>query len=41
MSEGSGDDDVDCAENLIGGADNDTVYFDAGDTVSNCETQNP
>jgi serralysin len=41
VADGSGGDSVDCGEDLIGGADNDTVFFDAGDTVSYCETQNP
>jgi hypothetical protein len=32
-------DTVDCGGVLV--ADNDTVYFDSGDTVTNCENLNP
>ncbi len=31
---------VDCGED-VGDADNDTVYFDHGDVIANCEQQNP
>ncbi len=42
VDDGFDDDVVDCGENLIAGTDNDTVYFDSGDTIEpNCEVQNP
>ena len=42
VNDGSGDDVVDCGENLIAGTDNDVVYFDPGDQIApNCEVQNP
>ena len=39
VNDGSGGDSVDCGEDLIGGADNDWVFYDSGDTVTNCETK--
>ncbi len=41
VNDGSGDDVVDCGENLYS-LDNDNVYFDSGDQIAdNCENQNP
>jgi hypothetical protein len=41
VKDGFGRDTVDCGGTIIN-PDNDTVYFDAGDTISsNCEQQNP
>jgi hypothetical protein len=41
VQDASGDDTVECGEDLDGN-DIDTVYFDAGDTISpDCEVQNP
>jgi len=41
VNDGSGDDVVDCGENLIPDTDNDTVLHDTGDTIDpNCEVQN-
>ena len=41
VNDGSGDDVVDCGENLITDTDNDTVLHDTGDTIDpNCEVQN-
>jgi hemolysin type calcium-binding protein len=39
VNDGFGNDEVHCGENPDGSQDNDEVYYDAGDTVSNCETQ--
>ncbi len=40
VQDGAGGDTVDCGED-VGDADNDTVYFDDGDVLTNCEQQNP
>jgi Ca2+-binding RTX toxin-like protein len=40
VQDGAGDDTVDCGEDT-GDTDNDTVYFDEGDVITNCEQQNP
>jgi Ca2+-binding RTX toxin-like protein len=44
VSDGKGDDVVNCGEALPGGgnSDNDVVFFDSGDTIDpNCEIQHP
>jgi RTX calcium-binding nonapeptide repeat (4 copies) len=41
VKDGVGDDEVDCGEDGAGVTDNDTVSFDDGDTVTDCETLKP
>ncbi len=40
VQDGAGDDTVDCGEDA-GDTDDDTVYCDEGDVITNCEQQNP
>lgn len=40
VSDNSGNDSVDCGEDLFGGADEDEVYYDSGDDIAqNCEVK--
>lgn len=41
VRDGLGGDVVNCGEDGPSNADNDSVFFDAGDSVVNCETLNP